>query len=74
MGAASTPRKSIESSRRLMALGSVSGVRQALGKQASASRRHGQIDRRQQRAVAGAAQGPGELEIGACRRTTAKST
>ena len=43
-------------------------ARQPLGKQARAGGRHGQVDRRQERTFAGAAQGSRELEVGAGRR------
>ena len=43
-------------------------ARQPLGEQARACRGYGQIDRRQQRSLARAAQGSRELEIGAGRR------
>ena len=43
-------------------------ARQPLGEQARPCRRHGQVDRRQERAVARAAQGSRELEVGAGRR------
>ena len=66
IGAAST-RNSSESSRRLTASGSVSGLAKPLGEQAGAGGRDGQVDRRQKRAVARAAQGSRELEIGAGR-------
>ena len=40
-------------------------AREPLGEEPRAGRRHGEIDRRQERALARAAQGSGELEIGA---------
>ena len=51
----------------MIAAGSVSGARQPLGEQASPGGGHGQVDRRKKRALARAAQGSRELEIGAGR-------